>query len=186
MLQRLVESDVGWIQYHILVCLIFREDKMAIRQAEGIKLSKLADKVAGVVRCSFMFADLMNMIPHFALSSKKKYSDKVDTAQIVDDMQHMMSTDLLTITRPQPHNEYILVARMHESVLNLVVSLNGDDAESKRVGFSNMDDITPYTVTREELLILIRVTSNFVKNPSKTIFFHAPTFCIRARVLWRS
>lgn len=63
-----------------------------------------------------------------------------------------------------------------ERVLSLAESLNGEDTSSKALSISHSDDIGLYTAIAGELPILIRETSNFVKNPDKPAFFHASTF----------
>lgn len=74
----------------------------------------------------------------------------------------------------------------HESVLALVKSLNGDDAGSKRLGIFHFHDIGLYTVTIEELSILIRAKTSFVKNANGPAPFHTTTFYISTRTFFGS
>lgn len=72
----------------------------------------------------------------------------------------------------------------HERVLAfaLVESLNGDDAGLKNLGIYHLVDIGLYTVTTENLPILIRAARNLVKNkPNKRASFNAPTIYINAK-----
>lgn len=61
-------------------------------------------------------------------------------------------------------------------------SVNDEDAEAKRLGISNVNDIGLYTATPEELSILIRVVSSFVRNPNKPAPFLAPTINTNTKI----
>lgn len=64
--QRLdLESDVNWIQQHILVRLIVREDKAVIGEAKRVRLSKLANKVNGAVCHDSTFVEIMKTTLNF-------------------------------------------------------------------------------------------------------------------------
>lgn len=60
----------------------------------------------------------------------------------------------------------------HESVLSLEKSRNANDAGSEGLGLSQVHDIGLYTLTREELQILIILAENFVKNRNNPPSFH--------------
>lgn len=64
----------------------------------------------------------------------------------------------------------------HKSDLSLIESQNADDAGSKRLGISHLDQIELYRAIIGKLTILVRATSNFIKSPSKPALFHATTF----------
>lgn len=64
-----------------------------------------------------------------------------------------------------------------ESVIAPVESMKDENAGLKRLGINNLNEIALYNATTEELPIIIRAASNFVKNPNKVTLFHAPTFC---------
>lgn len=59
--------------------------------------------------------------------------------------------------------------------------LNGNDAGSKRRGISHLDDARLYTATTEELAVLIRGPSNFIKNLNKPAPFNALTIYTSAK-----
>lgn len=103
----------------------------------------------------------------------------------MDILKDMIGSVLLTRMSAQPYNRYIGVARKisrHEGVLPLVESLNADHAGLKRLGISHLHVNSLYTVTAEEIIILIRLVSNFVKNANEPVSFHAPTFCTSAKM----
>lgn len=73
----------------------------------------------------------------------------------------------------------------HKSYFALVVTLKTDDAGSKRLRISHLEDLRLYTETMERLLFLIRAANNFVKNPNMSAPFHAPTFITSKEMVLR-
>lgn len=73
----------------------------------------------------------------------------------------------------------------HESVLALVEDLNWDDAWSKRLGSSHLDDTWLYTAATEELAMFITAASSFVRNPATPVTFHVFTFYTSTKKLLR-
>lgn len=70
-LHREVEGKIGWIQQHILVRLIFREEKVRNSEYERIKLIMLANKVTLIVRLDSTFLHLMKIFLNFAMAFGK-------------------------------------------------------------------------------------------------------------------
>lgn len=68
----------------------------------------------------------------------------------------------------------------HKSVLVLRESINCDHAGSKGLSFSLFDDIGLYTVTMEELCILIEIA---MKNRNEPAPIYAPIFYSGAKML---
>lgn len=62
MRQLLVEGDVGWLQQQTLLRLIVQESRVPISKAETITLSKLANKLTGILRRGYKIMDLMRTI----------------------------------------------------------------------------------------------------------------------------
>lgn len=91
-----VEGEVGWIQQHMLVCLIVREDRVVISEFKGIKWSKLLDQVTGILHLFFTFQDIMKLILHFAISFEKEYNEEFIASRIVDIVKAKTYRDLLT------------------------------------------------------------------------------------------
>lgn len=177
-------ANVGWIQQNIPVRFIVREDIVVIRKSEGIKLSKLKNKVTVNVRYDSTFLDHMKTILNFSPIFKKKYDEKIFATGIVDKAKDMIAFDLLAEMSAQSYYRYFLVAKMmltHEGFFALIESLNGDDAGSKSLDISHLHDIGLYTATTKEPLILISTASNFVKNPNTPAFFHVRTFYSSAK-----
>lgn len=57
-----VKGDIGWLQQHILVCVLLRDDSVVIDEAKGIQLSKLANRITGILRRFSSFVDLLKTI----------------------------------------------------------------------------------------------------------------------------
>lgn len=97
----------------------------------------------------------------------------------------MLSSNFLTGISVQSYYHYISGTNLmlgHESVRTLVKSLNGDDTGSKSLGISHLNDIALYTVTTEQLSILVRATSNCGKESNKPPAFLAPIFYTRGKM----
>lgn len=60
------EGDLGRTQQHILVRLILQKCRLTVIKAEGTNLSKLSNKVPGILCRDFTFMDLMKAILDFA------------------------------------------------------------------------------------------------------------------------
>lgn len=84
------EGDVGWIEEHIAVCLIVRKDRVAIRNAEEMKMSKLANKVTSFVSRDYTFLDLLKTFLNLAIAFENKYNKKCGEARILDIAKGMM------------------------------------------------------------------------------------------------
>lgn len=69
-----VESGVCLSEQLTLVRHIVREYKLALSETDGTKMSKLASKGIGIVRCDFAFVTLMKMSPDFAIVFEKEYN----------------------------------------------------------------------------------------------------------------
>lgn len=69
-------GDVGWLQPDILLRLLFRQDRMAISEVEGIELSTIANTVTGIMRRDFTLLDLIKAILSFATAFGKEYNEK--------------------------------------------------------------------------------------------------------------
>lgn len=67
-----VEDNPAWIQRHIQVRLIIKVEKVAISEAEQIKLRKLTSKMTGAVCYDSRFMELMMTILNFAIVFEKK------------------------------------------------------------------------------------------------------------------
>lgn len=131
---------------------------MASSKVDGINLSKLENKLTGIVYRDSKLLDFIEPILNFAITSKQKYHLKLAATRNMDVVKDMISSDFLTGMSSQPYYRYIRVSTMmmrRESIFSLPESCNANDAGSKRLGNSHLDDKARYTVTREELLILI-------------------------------
>lgn len=91
-----VEGNVGWIQQHILVRLVAREERVAISEAGGINLRKLSRKVTGIVCLYSTFGDLMMTVLNFSIAFQKKDNQKLVLIRIVDIVKDMMGSHFLT------------------------------------------------------------------------------------------
>lgn len=172
-------DDIAWLQQHILVCHIVREDRVAISETEGINLSRIANKTTGIVRRDFLFLDLMKMFLNLSIALEKEYHDKFIGTCIVDIVENMTGTAFLTRRSAQSYYRYILVSTIistHKSDHALMESLNSDEAGLNILGIFHSDDIGLYMVTLEEQPILIRVRSSFVKILDTLAPFPALTF----------
>lgn len=67
-----VEHYVDWIEQHILICVIVREDKVAISKAKEIRPRKLANNVTRIVHCDSIFLDLIKTIMNFTIAFEKE------------------------------------------------------------------------------------------------------------------
>lgn len=173
-----MKGDVGWTPQHILVRLIIRGDRVAMREAEKIKLSKFTNKVTGIVRHIYTFQNIIKTILNFAIACEKEYKEKFVAARSVNIVEETMATDFLTRMSTQFYYRFIRVAIMtlrHESILALVEGLNGDDVGSNSLGISHLDDIKIYTPTTEELPILNTAARSFVKDSNKLAPFYMTT-----------
>lgn len=95
----------------------------------------------------------------------------------------MIGCEILTKMRSLPFYAHIRTAEVllrHEIVLALAGSLNSDYAGSKHLCISHLNKAGLHTPTTQQMLILNRATGDFVDNPYKVYFFHAPTFYTRA------
>lgn len=63
-----------------------------------------------------------------------------------------------------------------KSVLALVERVSADSTDSECLGISHFHDIGLYTVTTEELPVLIGAASNFKKDQNTPALFHSFTF----------
>lgn len=152
---------------------------MVVSEAEGIRLSNPENKVTGVVHRESMFVVLMKKILNFASVFEKKHNKTLLSTHIVYIVKNMMRSEILTETSTWSSYQCYLVAKImldHSSVLPHVKSLNTEDAGSKSMSISTMDDIGVHTATMEELPIITRVTSNFANNQNRPYLFHAPVF----------
>lgn len=73
----------------------------------------------------------------------------------------------------------------HEIDFVQVEGLIGDDAGSKSLSISHFDCIGLYKATTEELPIIFRAESNFVKKPSKPASFYVSTFYTSLKIFLR-
>lgn len=104
--------------------------------------------------------------------------------RIVDIVKDVTGSDLQTRISAHAYYRYIQVDEMilrQDSVLALLKSLSGDDAGSKGLGILHLDDIRFHIATTEELMVLIRAGSNFVKNANKPACFRVFTFYSSAK-----
>lgn len=134
MWQQHVDGDVGWIQQIILVRLILWEGRVAISEAEGFKLNKLAHKGNAIMPRGSSLVYLKIKILNFAIAFKKWYYKKVVETCNVDKVKNMMCFDLLIGISAQFYHRYIQAARIalrHDSFLSLVENLDVDDSASK-------------------------------------------------------
>lgn len=69
---------------------------VAICKAEGVRLSKLANKVYGIRRRVYVFVDIMNKILNFSIALKKNYNQRLFVTRVVDIVKDMMGSDSLT------------------------------------------------------------------------------------------
>lgn len=96
-------GDLGWIQQHILARLILREDRLDISEAEGIKLSKLANKMTDIVCRELTFVDLVKKLLTFATRFEKGYDEKFVATGIVDIVKDMICSDFLVRENAQSY-----------------------------------------------------------------------------------
>lgn len=162
-----VEGNVRWIQTDILARIIVHKDGVLISKCGGINVKKLANKMTGIVCRDFTFVDLLKTMLNSAIAFNKEYNQKLVTICIVDNVKDMMRSDFCTGMRVQSYYRFIRASQMmlmDQNVLALVESLHTDAPESQSLEFFCLDDIGLYTRTVEELPILIKVSSNFLKN----------------------
>lgn len=92
----------------------------------------------------------MKIIVNFTVVFEKEYNEKFAAALIVDIIKTVMGSVFLTGMSIQSYYRYIPVASIllrYKSVLFHMESLNGDDAPSKRVGTSHLNDVGLYRAT---------------------------------------
>lgn len=82
-------------------------------------------------------------------------------------------------------NRFAKMMLTRESVLSLVLSLIPDNAWFKSLGISHLENIGLYTTTVEDIQIIIRVASSFVKNRYKPAPFHARTLYTSVKTFLR-
>lgn len=68
---------------------------MTINETEGIKLSKLANTVTGIVHSDVTFPDLMKTVLNFAIAFEE-HDKKFVVARIEDIGKDVMGSDFLT------------------------------------------------------------------------------------------
>lgn len=139
-----MEGDVGRLQQQIQARLIVREDRMALSEAEGINLRKLANKKTGIVRRDSTLVDLLKTILKFAVTFEKDYNKIFVATRIVDIVKGMIDSAFPTGTSVQSYYIYMRVAKItlrHVRVLPWVKTLNTDDPGSNSIGISYSDDI---------------------------------------------
>lgn len=71
-----MKGDFGWLQQHIVVRPIVREDRAAMSKAERIKLNKLVVKATSFLRRNSRFVHLMKTIKSFAITFEMEYNEK--------------------------------------------------------------------------------------------------------------
>lgn len=111
MQQQREKRDVIYIKQHILVHLIPGKVRVKISEAEKIGLSKVANKLAGVVCGDSTYMDFMKTVLNFFVAFKKEYNKSFVAVHIVDVARDVMSSNFLTAIRAQYNYRYILVAR---------------------------------------------------------------------------
>lgn len=96
-----------------------------------------------------------------------------------------MGSDFLTGMSSQSYYRCITVFKImlrYNEVLDFLESPNADDARSKRLKISHLDEIGLYTTTMEEISVLSRAARNFMKNWIKPVSFLAHTFCTSTKI----
>lgn len=105
-----------------------------------------------------------------------------NTVVIVKDIP---GSKLLTEMSAQFYYRYIQVSKimlMHESILAFVGSLNSDDAESKLLGISYLQDVRLYRATAVEPLVVGIEANHFINNPNEPSAFPAPKLYSSAKI----
>lgn len=133
-----------------MIRLIVRNDKVAISEAEKIEASKHVYKVTGIVRRASTFVDSMNTTMNFAFTFEKEYSKKFFATCVVDIVKERISFAFLTGMCAQSYHPYTRGSEMmmrHGSVFPPVRGLKANDAWSKILRFSLLEDIEHYKAT---------------------------------------
>lgn len=91
-----MENNVGRIQQHIPVLTYCLKGHGAIRETEGIRLSKPAIKENGIARRDSRFLYLVDTIPKFTISFEKENNKMLVVARAADVVRDVMGSDFLT------------------------------------------------------------------------------------------
>lgn len=95
MQQSYVKSDAGRIQQHILLRVIARKDRMAVRKAEDIRLSMLVNAVSVIVHRGTTVVDLLKTNLNFAVVFKKEYREKFIASRTLHMEKDIMGSVIL-------------------------------------------------------------------------------------------
>lgn len=94
--QMQVQEEVDWIQQHVLVFPIYREENMAISKAEESRLRRLANALTGILRFEITFLNLVKTVLNFTLAFEKEYDEKFIITRIADILKVMIGSGTLT------------------------------------------------------------------------------------------
>lgn len=114
---------------------------MKTNEAEGIQLSRLANKVTETVHRRSTFANLKMTISNFAVQLEKDCNEKYVASCIVEFVKDMIDSEFLIEMTTQIYYRYTHVAwrrLRHKSVADLVESMNSDRASWKSLRFSQL------------------------------------------------
>lgn len=116
---------------------------MAISYAKVSKLSRLTDRVIGIVRRDFRFVALIKKTLNFAIEFEKEYSGGLVASSIVNFVMYMTGSGFLIEMRSQPQYGYTRVSGIwttYEGFQDLIESLNIEDARSKSLEIPFLDE----------------------------------------------
>lgn len=91
-----MDGDLGCIQTQILVRLIALEERVAIRDAEGINWRLLENEMTGIVRCDTTLTDLVKKFLNFIVAFKKEYNEMFAATSFVNIGKVMTGSGALT------------------------------------------------------------------------------------------
>lgn len=90
-----MKGDLGYIEEHLQVRLVFRAKNFLIAEAERNQLSKLANELTGTLRRDSTFAVFKKNFLYFAFAFDREYEEKLILIQILDVVKAMMGSDFL-------------------------------------------------------------------------------------------
>lgn len=118
-----VDNDVRWIQQQTQVCLIVRENGVAISKFDVLKLGKLANKLNCIVCRDSRFLDVMKASLNLAMLFEKEYNEEFSATRNVDIVKDVIVSVLLIEMSDRFYHQNIQVGSImlwHESIFAVV------------------------------------------------------------------
>lgn len=149
-----------------------------------IILYKIASISKTIVRRKRTSTSKMQCLLSYSRAFEEDYGVHLVNMRIVDILEEMTYANFLGTNSKAAHLRYIRDGKMmlnHQRTLSLFVKLVKCLPAAKTIGITHLVDLSLYTFSEEEIVLMIQPTDTFLKKDHETAPFHVNSFSKRAR-----